>query len=116
MSDIKARKGKPFASDAEIAWQPAGPGMKRKILSYGDGMMVVRVDFEAGAVGQLHHHPHLQSAYVVSGVFDVTIDGTTQRLSAGDTYLVASDIVHGAVCIEPGTLVDIFTPMREDFI
>lgn len=116
MSDIKSRKGKPFANAAAIAWQPAGPGMRRKILSYDDKMMMVHVEFEAGAVGQPHKHPHHQCAYVVSGVFDVTIDGKTERLRAGDTYLVDGNIVHGAVCVEPGVLVDIFTPMREDFI
>lgn len=116
MNTIKSRKGSPFASNTAIDWQPAGPGMRRKILSYDDKLMMVRVDFEAGAIGQPHSHPHHQCAYVVSGVFDVTIDGKTACLRAGDTYLVDGGIIHGVVCIEPGTLVDVFTPMREDFI
>ncbi len=116
MNDIKSRKGKPFATFADIAWQAAGPGIQRKILSYDDKMMVVRVDFEAGAIGAPHKHPHHQCAYVVSGAFDVTIDGQTKRLTTGDTYLVDGDIIHGAVCVEAGTLIDIFTPMREDFV
>ena len=53
---------------------------------------------------------------VESGVFDITISGETRRLKAGDSYLVAPDALHGAVAVEPGVLVDVFTPMREDFV
>lgn len=113
MSNIK---GASFAINESIEWQPAGPGIKRKILSYDDKMMMVRVDFEVGAVGAPHQHPHHQCAYVVGGVFDVTINGETKRLTTGDTYLVDGNVVHGAVCVEAGTLIDIFTPMREDFV
>ncbi|OYW42124.1 MAG: cupin, partial [Azorhizobium sp. 12-66-6] len=43
-------------------------------------------------------------------------DGRTARLSAGDSFYVPSDVHHCAVCIEPGVLIDVFTPMRGDFV
>jgi quercetin dioxygenase-like cupin family protein len=49
-------------------------------------------------------------------VFDVTIAGRTERLKQGDSFLVPSGAVHGAVAIEAGVLLDVFTPMREDFV
>jgi quercetin dioxygenase-like cupin family protein len=111
-----AEKGDIFAFDRETDWEPAGEGIRRKILCYDSAVMMVRVAFEAGAVGALHSHPHVQCSLIESGVFDITIAGRTQRLRAGDSFLVPSDAVHGAVALEPGVLVDVFTPMREDFV
>ncbi len=105
-----------FQQDAEIAWEPTEPGVKRKIMAYGEDLMVVRVIFEAGAVGKPHQHPHRQASYVESGVFDVTIDGRTQRLVTGDTFFVPADLVHGVTAVEAGQLIDSFTPMRKEFV
>jgi quercetin dioxygenase-like cupin family protein len=105
-----------FQQDADIAWEPTEPGVKRKIMAYGPDLMIVRVVFESGAVGKPHRHPHRQACYVESGVFDVTIDGQTQRLTAGDTFFVPSDLVHGVTAVEAGQLIDSFTPMRTEFL
>ena len=99
-----------------IAWEATEPGVKRKIMAYGPDLMVVRVAFETGAVGKPHSHPHRQAAYVESGVFDVTIDGRTERLGAGDSFFVPSGLVHGVSAVEAGQLIDSFTPMREEFL
>jgi quercetin dioxygenase-like cupin family protein len=105
-----------FQHEADLAWEPTEPGVRRKIMAYGRDLMIVRVVFEAGAVGQAHQHPHRQASYVESGVFDVTIDGRTERLVAGDTFFVPADLVHGVVAVEAGQLVDSFTPMRAEFV
>ena len=110
------RKGEPFAADAEIAWTASAPGVRRKVLCHDDGVMLVRFAFEAGAVGAEHSHPHKQVSVIESGVFDVTIAGKTKRLNAGDSYLVAPNLLHGAVAVEAGVIVDVFSPHREDFL
>jgi quercetin dioxygenase-like cupin family protein len=107
---------KTLIQDQAIEWTDLGEGIQRKVMAYDAGMMIVKVAFEKGAVGTLHQHPHTQASYVSKGVFDITIDGKTERLGAGDVYFVPSDQIHGAVCIEKGELVDVFTPMREDFV
>lgn len=78
--------------------------------------MIVRVDFDAGAVGAVHHHPHRQATYVASGTFDVTVGGETRRLVSGDSFVSATEVPHGVAAIEAGTLIDCFTPVREDFL
>ncbi|MCW2241009.1 cupin domain-containing protein [Azospirillum canadense] len=105
-----------FVMDEAVAWQDLGDGVRRKILGHNDAMMMVRVEFETGAIGPLHRHPHVQCAVVEKGSFDVTIEGRTQRLGVGDGYMVPSNALHGVVALEPGTLLDIFTPPREDFL
>ncbi|ANE23158.1 cupin [Denitrobacterium detoxificans] len=91
-------------------------GVIRRVLAYSDDLMVVENTFERGAVGALHSHPHTQITYVVSGKFEFEIDGEKHVVKAGDTMLKRDGIVHGCVCLEPGILLDTFTPYREDFV
>ncbi|MBD5147408.1 MAG: cupin domain-containing protein [Oscillibacter sp.] len=96
--------------------EEAAPGVVRRVLAYTDGLMCVENHFAAGAEGALHSHPHTQITYVVSGAFSFTIDGETRTVRAGDTLLKEDGVPHGCVCLEEGILLDIFTPMREDFV
>lgn len=96
--------------------QSGGEGVTRRVLAYCDGMMCVENTFAEGAVGTLHSHPHTQITYVVSGTFSFTIDGQTKIVSKGDSLLKENGVVHGCTCLKAGILLDIFTPMREDFV
>ena len=115
-SPAELANGKQFIVDADIPWQDLGGGLKRKIMSYDPTMMMVKIIFEKGGIGKPHKHVHTQMSYVESGVFEVTIADKKQTLKAGDGYYIPSNVMHGAVCIEAGVLIDMFTPMREDFV
>ena len=91
-------------------------GINRQILGYDESIMMVRASFEENSVGYTHKHPHSQVVYVESGVFDFTIGQETRRLKAGDGTYIPPEIDHGAVCIEKGVLLDVFSPVREDFL
>lgn len=91
-------------------------GLTRKVAAYNDNAMCVEVHFEAGTVAPLHSHPHEQITYVISGKFRFEVGDDTFVVSAGDSLYKQPDIVHGATCLEAGTLLDIFTPHREDFV
>ncbi len=78
--------------------------------------MVVEFRFAKGGVGALHSHPHLQSTYVQSGKFEFTIGTDRFEVSEGDSFIIPRDTPHGCHAIEAGTLVDTFTPHREDFL
>ena len=105
-----------FIAGNDVEWQTMAPGVKRKIMAYDDRLMLVRVEFEKGGVGTLHDHPHTQITHVESGVFEVEISGEKQVLKPGDVFYVPPHAIHGAVCLEAGILIDVFSPMREDFI
>lgn len=96
--------------------QSGGEGVVRRILAYNGELMTVENTFEKGAVGKAHYHPHTQITYIISGKFEFTIDGETRIVTAGDTLLKEDGVVHGCVCLEAGKLLDIFNPMREDFL
>jgi unsaturated pyranuronate lyase len=78
--------------------------------------MLVRVTFEQGAVGYVHQHPHRQVSYVERGVFEVRLGDETKVLQAGDCFFVPPDVAHGVVAKEAGSLLDTFTPARQDFL
>ena len=100
----------------DVTPQDQGNGVIRRVLAYSKDLMCVENAFEKGAVGALHHHPHTQITYVVSGVFEFEIDGVKKTVRAGDTMLKTDSVEHGCVCLEAGILLDIFNPMREDFV
>lgn len=98
-----------------IPTNPA-PGITRRILAHGGKMMGVEANFEKGAVGEPHRHPHEQVSYILSGVFEYEAAGEKYILHKGDSYYVEPDVLHGAVALEAGVILDIFTPQREDFL
>ena len=104
-----------FPND-EAVLEDLGGGVQRKIVAYHENLMCVEVHFAQGAVGALHSHPHEQITYVISGKFEFDIGGNKKILGAGDSTFKQPNIVHGAVCLEAGMLLDIFTPHREDFV
>jgi len=106
----------PFHLASQTPWEAIGPGLKRQLMGYDDKIMLVKVAFEQGAVGEMHSHPHSQVAFVESGVFELTIGEEVQTLRAGDSYYVLPNVWHGCVCKEAGVLVDVFSPVREDFL
>lgn len=117
MKKVKyTEKSNRFVYNRDIEFQPAGEGVQRKILAYGNELMCVENYFEAGAVGALHCHPHTQITYVLKGVFEFTIGEETHLVKKGDTLLKQNGIEHGCICKEKGILLDIFTPMRKDFL
>ena len=105
-----------FQEEQKFVWKTVAPGVQRKIMNYNTKIMMVKVRFENGAIGELHQHPHIQSSYVAEGSFEVTIDGVTHQLQKGDTFFVAPNLIHGVVCKEAGVLIDVFSPYREDFL
>ena len=113
---MKTKKNQIWNFNNEIDAEVCGEGVKRKILAYADEMMCVENHFEKGAIGALHHHPHTQITYVVSGQFEFTINGEKKIVNPGDGLLKRDSIEHGCVCLKEGILLDIFTPMREEFV
>ncbi len=112
----KPIKEQPFVAAGDIDWEKTDDGIERKILAHDNLIMMVSVCFEKGAIGVLHSHIHHQVSYVESGPFEVTIDGNKKMLEKGDSFLVAPGLLHGVVALEKGTLIDVFTPSRKDFL
>ncbi|SMX42508.1 cupin domain-containing protein [Actibacterium lipolyticum] len=94
----------------------ADPGVTRQVLADSPELMVVAFVFDAGGEGKLHNHPHVQSTYVEKGRFVFTVDGVETEVGPGDSFVIPSQAMHGCRCLEAGTLIDTFTPRRDDFL
>jgi quercetin dioxygenase-like cupin family protein len=105
-----------FIENERIPWEEVEAGIHRKIMAYDEKLMLVKVRFEAGRIGTLHKHHHSQITHVESGIFEIAINGDKKILKKGDAYYIPPHVIHGAVCIEAGVLIDVFSPLREDFI
>ena len=105
-----------FSHAGEKTWEPTPDGNRRRVLVHTDELMMVEFVFEKGGVGALHSHPHVQASYVAEGCFEVTIDGRSEILETGSSFIMPSNLVHGVKALEAGRLVDSFAPCRADFL
>ena len=53
--------------------------------------------------------------HVVEGEFEFTVDGKTQVYTAGAVVHIPSNVPHSGKAITPCKLMDVFSPVREDY-
>ena len=111
----KTFASKEFLFGDQLEWEEVGPGLKRQIMGYDEHILLARVLFEKGAIGEVHEHFHSQVTYVVSGKFELQVGEEKKVISGGDGFYIPPHVLHGAVCLEKGELIDVFSPIREDF-
>jgi quercetin dioxygenase-like cupin family protein len=91
-------------------------GIQRQMF-VGDRMMICRFRFKPFLVTPEHDHPHEQMTIVERGRVRFFIEGKEQIASAGDVLHFPSHCWHGATMMdEEVVLIDIFSPLREDFL
>ncbi|GAA4281374.1 cupin domain-containing protein [Gaetbulibacter aestuarii] len=73
------------------------------------------ITVEKGAILPEHSHIHEQITQMVSGKFEMTIDGVTQILEAGSVCVIPSNVTHSAVALSDCEIIDTFYPVREDY-
>lgn len=100
----------------DIELESISDGVDRKVLAYDKNLMIVEVHFKADAIGAEHSHIHEQIAYIKSGMFEFIIEGESVLVTEGDTIYFPPKQKHGTKCIESGIILDVFTPMRDDFV
>ena len=93
-----------------------GDGIERQMI-WGERLMVCRLRIQPHTITAVHAHAHEQITLVERGRVLFTIDGQTRIASAGDVLHFPSQTRHGATMLdEEVVLIDIFTPLREDFL
>lgn len=105
-----------FCDAEKMEWEELGGGVSRKFLGWDNQIMMVKVKFEKGAEGSPHQHFHTQTTYCAKGKFEFTIGDEKQVVKYGDGVYIPPNVIHGAVCLEEGVLIDVFSPVREDFL
>jgi unsaturated pyranuronate lyase len=92
------------------------PGVIRRTLCSGERVTLGEFTLAKGSVVPLHSHEHEQVGYVASGRVVFTIGGEARELHAGDSYLAASDEPHMVTALEDSIAIDIFAPVRTEYL
>lgn len=67
--------------------------------------MIVSVASVKVAVSALHHNFHSQANYIAKGQFEISSDGKSSIISAGDPFFMTPNLVNGAKCMEAGVFI-----------
>jgi len=94
----------------------AAPGIRRKTLAHGGSTLLTEFRLDAGAVLPVHDHPQEQTGYLVAGVLRLTIGDETRDMSPGDSWSIPGGVPHGGVALVDTVAVEVFSPVREDYL
>lgn len=91
-------------------------GVRLKTLSYGKRTSFTEVLLKKGSVIPLHSHEHEQTGYMVKGKLLFIIDGEQQIAEVGDSWNIAGNVEHSAEALEDSVVIEVFSPVREDYL
>jgi quercetin dioxygenase-like cupin family protein len=91
-------------------------GVDFVLLSHGPESMVTKMLYKKEDNPPLHRHLNEQSGYVVSGKYKITIDNVGYEIGPGDSYSIPRGVEHSIKVIEPGEVLDFFSPPRKDYL
>lgn len=91
-------------------------GIEKRTVVYGDKTLMSEFRLQKGCALPSHAHPHEQTGYLVSGWIQLTIGDQTYDAAAGDSWCIPGDVAHGALCLEDALAVEVFAPLREDYL
>lgn len=92
------------------------PGLNIKTLVHGEKTSFTEMILKKGTLVPLHKHFHEQTGYMVKGKLLFNINGEEILAEAGDSWNIASNIEHSAEAIEDTLLIEVFSPVREDYL
>ena len=91
-------------------------GVRLKSMVHGAATHLTEVRFVAGAVVPEHSHPHEQTGYLITGSLRFFGDGEDTVVRPGDCWNFASGVPHGAEALEDSVVIEVFSPVREDYL
>jgi quercetin dioxygenase-like cupin family protein len=99
----------------DIAEEQLNPLAGRKAL-HGNSITIARFRFNRGNQVASHHHGNDQVTIVESGAIRMTVGAEVFQLKAGQMVHVPPDVPHGNEALEDTVVIEVFSPVREDWI
>lgn len=91
-------------------------GVERKTLVYGKNTLLTEFRLEKGKSLPIHKHPSEQTGYLVLGHLVLIINGQKHEMTPGGSWSIPGGVEHGAEVIENSVAVEVFSPVREDYL
>jgi quercetin dioxygenase-like cupin family protein len=91
-------------------------GIKLKAINYGENMMMTEFILQKGSILPEHSHIHEQSGYLIKGKIMLYINDVSRELKPGDSWNIPQNIRHKANIIEDSIALEVFNPVRADYM
>jgi quercetin dioxygenase-like cupin family protein len=105
-----------FEKRSNAGYIPALEGIERRTLVYGKAMLMTEFRLRKGAVLPRHSHPHEQTGFLISGRIRLLIGTEEHSAEAGDSWSIPGGVEHGAEILEDSAAVEVFSPVRDDYL
>lgn len=92
------------------------PGVEQKTLVYGERTLMAEFLLKKGKRVPRHSHSHEQTGYLVSGRIRISIGPEHGDLGPGDSWCIPGNVEHGAEALEDSVALEVFSPVREDYL
>lgn len=102
----------------------AGEGKTRELVdgitlttsAYGEKTLMGRFHLVKGAKIPAHSHPHEQTGVMISGKLRFLVEGTVMDVETGDSWCLKGGIEHSAEALEESVIIEVFSPLREEYL
>jgi quercetin dioxygenase-like cupin family protein len=101
---------------SENPWIDICPGIKRRTITSGATMYQMIAQLDAGSRMPEHQHSQEQIAHILKGHLRMIVSGVPHEMKAGDSIYLASNVPHRVETIEDTTVLDTFSPPREEYL
>ena len=91
-------------------------GVQLSTLVHGEKTLMGHFNVAKGAAIPTHSHPHEQTGFMVSGKFRFKIEDEVMESEAGDSWCIPGGVEHGVEALEDSVVIEIFSPVREDYL
>ena len=105
-----------FTKNKDDGYTELIPGISIKALVYGKNTLTAKFKLKKGSSLPIHNHPHEQTGYLVSGKMKFNIAGEHHIAEPGDSWCIHGDIKHSAEVLEESVVIEVFSPLREDYL
>jgi quercetin dioxygenase-like cupin family protein len=105
----------PFTTLACLPTKEIFGGTIRGHYAHLDRLTIGEVTLAANTVLPMHQHPHEQVTYLLEGRFEFTVGEETVVLEPGMVALVPGGVMHGGKTLSACRVIDLFSPVREDY-
>lgn len=105
-----------FYKKSKSGYREIVEGIMMKPLVYGEKTLLIETNLSKGYAHELHNHPHEQTGYLVSGRLRMTIDNEVFEVEPGDSWCIPGNVMHKTEIIEDAVVVEVFSPVREEYL
>lgn len=103
-----------FRNFSDINAKEIAPGFFSKLIHTANNTINF-IEVKADCTLALHNHIHEQCSFVIEGQFELTVNGVSQILDSGMFAVIPSNAPHSGRAVTDSRLIDIFSPVREDY-